>query len=626
LVQTLQIIYGRKPGSTLRHPNTVKTIEALGWEGVVGHSAYAALLDTYIFLRALIDALRMARGNAKDLAIPEWNSKASALLARRLVYPKIEFSGDDEQVNQVIRKACEEHMKTAGEFYERIMKELAEAQRSAQSPGGPAVAAGGPSAFDISEILREIVPASALKTLETLGFVDIEEVVLRLKRFCQKKEIQEAMNESMRVASSLWSKVPEPDLALKHLERFGEAVKDPARFWNELFRSGKKFETLLVLFGSSQYLSEILIDHPEYWDWFSDDNQISCEAAQTALAAAGKGSLTIEQLRLLRQRETLRIAAAEMFQKNPLVAVYKSFSALADFVVQRAVDIVFENKQFSIIGLGKLGGRELNFSSDIDLMFVTAKDEPNADWARRFQKFAGILNKKTVDGFLYRVDLRLRPNGDSGAICLDRDDTLRYYKEKADFWEYQMLLKARPVGADKELGESLIRDLDPLYYRESWPAEALERLREVKRIYEEDTASKGETESNIKMGRGGIRDIEFSAQLLQLFHGHDIPELKTTNTLEALKAIKQHRLLPEADCDSLSSSYEFLRRIENRIHWYANQQVFNLPEDNRRLRALAKSLSFCQGPSASEERFMTELNRSRDKCRVIFERVFFGKK
>jgi glutamate-ammonia-ligase adenylyltransferase len=191
-------------------------------------------------------------------------------------------------------------------------------------------------------------------------------------------------------------------------------------------------------------------------------------------------------------------------------------------------------------------------------------------------------------------------------------------------WEYQALIKARPAAGQKAMGERLLKDLEPLVYRKEWTEHQLERFREIKHRFEAMTRSRGETETNVKMGRGGIRDIEFSVQAIQLRHAFQQPSLRQQNTLDALEAIRRLNLLEELDCETLRQGYLFLRGIEDYLHLYDNRREFNIPGEKRKLRALARTLGFSDSDQEKAgDRFLSQFQRTRHACRELFERIFF---
>jgi glutamate-ammonia-ligase adenylyltransferase len=457
-----------------------------------------------------------------------------------------------------------------------------------------------PDAESFAAVLKTIAPAKG-----TASF----------RQFCR------VMNESW---PSL-SEAPDPDLAVRHLERFVEAFPEAGTSWETLAGHPEGMKHLFAVFGSSLYLSEILIMNPGLWEWVRERNKLAPEQTRRVLAVSRGQSWDSAQLRSLRNEETLRLALAELVNDYPVSGVAAAFSELADFIIERVLFLAEPAGGICALGLGKLGGQELNYSSDIDLMFLAAGGREERA-TRAVQAFVNMMEEKELDAFLYRVDLRLRPHGQAGNLILGARDYLDYYRKECDVWEYQALIKARAVAGEKKAGEALLKALTPLIYR-AWTPREFGRLREIKRKYEAATADKEEETVNVKMGTGGIRDIEFTVQALQLRHGGKIAGLRTPNHLAALEAARRHRLLKKEECSLLRENYLFFRSIENRIQLYQNRQAFNLPSDPPGLKRLARSLGFRDTAGRKTgDAFLAKFKKAKERCREIFERVFYDQR
>lgn len=626
LVQILQIVFGRKR-KELRSTNTLQAMRALWQNGILEDAKFQVLRAAYLFLRDLINALRIFRGNAKDLRIPEKEELEFTVLGRRMGY-----EGSDEDIRAKLFEACARHTETASTFYQHWMAKLSkmkweETSRIETRPVPPMRAS-------LDEILKGELSESSRKSLLAAGFSEIPEAASVLRRLYPGTFAFEPFAKVWDQAWTIWPRVPDPDLALRHLERMQEASPEPSSFWESIGSSSEALARLLLLFGSSRYLSEILISHPAYWKLLSEEKARTLLTTQHTLRSLAEDRRTTEEsreehldfLRKLRQRETFRIALVEMEKKSSPDVVFHVFSELADYILTEVFDTKEFNGQFSVLGLGKLGGDELNFSSDVDLMFVSKLSEPKANLQliAHLQKCLIALAENRAEGFLYRVDMRLRPHGAAGSLAMTDVDSLDYYKTTAEPWEHQMLIKARPVAGDLAFGEAFVAKLEPTIYDRSWSPDPFERIREVKRRYEAQTRSRGEEFTNIKMGLGGIRDIEFSVQALQLLHAKNNPSLKGRRTLQAIPAIERLKLLSSKECETLREGYLFLRRVENKLQLYDNRQTFLIPKEPHGRRRLAKSLGFSdsEGQKAEDE-FDISLRKTMSDCRAIFEKVFF---
>ena len=615
LVQVLQIAFGAKRNA-LRQTNTLKALRALWQEGVLEEVQFQELRAAYVFIRDLINALRIFRGNAKDLNIPKRDELEFITLGRRMG-----FQGTDEIIKSRLESTFTHHMQNAARFYQTWMDRLSTMKW--EDVGTMEVKASKIVRASLDEILREEPSAESIKDLEQIGFRNVQEAVQRFKRIYPGSLAFEQFARAFDQLWHLWPQVPDPDLALKHFERLAEVSPDAFELWKLVSESEEGLETLLSVFGQSIYLSELIITHPEFCKWVLEEK--NWNVSDGAWSISDDWSL----LRKLRHQETLRIGICDIKRTHELSEILRSFSMLSEWILKKVFSHKQLEKQFCVLGLGKLGGEELNFSSDVDLMFVSLdaiKNDQLTELTKHIETAIHHLTAHSGEGFLYRVDLRLKPHGHAGALVMTLADTLDYYRNQADSWERQMLIKARPVAGNLELGKSFIDQIEPLVYgAEHWQSKQIEQIREVKRRYEAQTRSRGEEERNIKMGLGGIRDLEFIVQMIQMQNAETIPALKLGNHLSALKQIRLAKLLNEQECKDLENTYVFLRRIENKLHLYENRQTFLVPENESGLRRLARSLDFQDtGAQSAEEIFKLELKFRMSRARTIFERVFYG--
>lgn len=310
------------------------------------------------------------------------------------------------------------------------------------------------------------------------------------------------------------------------------------------------------------------------------------------------------------RRELLRIAARDLTRRDALEAVTSALSAMAGDVL-RAGCALAGAENLAFIGMGKLGARELNYSSDIDVMVVGGE----APAARR------VLD---VARESFRVDAALRPEGRDGPLTRTLESYEAYWQKWASHWEFQALLKARPVAGDRALGEAFARSASAHLWSRRFDAAALRELRDLKARAEHQLDQQGLTRREIKRGRGGIRDVEFAVQLLQLVHGGDDPALRAPATLDALEALAEGGYVASNDARGLAEAYRFLREVEHRLQLVDLQQVHELPTHPDATRQLAHGMGFSEQPDRSAtESFEAELTRHRVAARAIHERLFF---
>ena len=315
-------------------------------------------------------------------------------------------------------------------------------------------------------------------------------------------------------------------------------------------------------------------------------------------------------LKRWQQRELLRIAARDLVGIDPLEAVTANLSALAADVLEVAVGLAQPDEPVAVIGMGKLGAIELNYSSDIDVMVVGG--DPAS--ARRILDVAR-------DNF--RVDAALRPEGRDGPLTRSLASYESYWARWASHWEFQALLKSRAIAGDRELGEAFDSSVALHLWSREFGSEALRELRDLKARSEALVERQGLTRREIKRGRGGIRDIEFAVQLLQLVHGGQDPGLRTRATLDALQALAEGGYVDPADSDTFGEAYRFLRQVEHHLQLVDLQQVHELPEAEGARLQLAVGLGYGETANAGLDRFDTDLARHRAAARAIHERLYF---
>ena len=336
------------------------------------------------------------------------------------------------------------------------------------------------------------------------------------------------------------------------------------------------------------------------------------------VSAADDEQELMDQLRRCRRREMVRIAWRDLAGWGDLTETMSELSDFADACLEQTLDRLYQwqcailgvptaadgsAQRLVVLGLGKLGARELNFSSDVDLIFAypaaghtRGAGDPvsNADFFSRLgRQLIKAIGHLTTEGFVFRVDLRLRPFGESGPMAMDFKSMEHYYQEQGREWERYALIKARAVAGDKTAGARLLEQLHPFIYRRYLDYSAFESLRDMKQMITREVQRKG-LANDIKLGPGGIREVEFFGQIFQLIRGGVVPSLQQTGILQVLKTLAEERHIPQAVCDELSRAYIFLRRTENRLQEYADQQTHRLPPDEIGQLRLAQSMGFTE--------------------------------
>ncbi len=340
-------------------------------------------------------------------------------------------------------------------------------------------------------------------------------------------------------------------------------------------------------------------------------------------------------LRLWKGREMIRIALREVAGAAPLEETTGELSQIAEICIRRIFaywDAELRGRygspkaEFAILGLGKLGGGELNHSSDVDLLFLYDQEGQLGSQISYHEFFNRLANRilQTFStphpaGSLFRVDLRLRPEGSAGPLARSLESMENYYAGFGETWERLALIKARWIAGSRELAYEFLRQLQSFIYPRSASPDLLDEIARLKRRIELEMVGAEKLERDVKLGRGGIREIEFIVQTLQLIHGSRHPFLQEPNMLKALRALRQLDLLPRHEVLTLDNAYRFLRSVEHRLQIEAEQQTHTVPRDPVALRRLALSLGF-----ASQEDFVAALRQKMRAVRPIFERIVSG--
>lgn len=464
------------------------------------------------------------------------------------------------------------------------------------------------------------------------------------------------MNDLIPELQQMLEQVPEPDAALKALERFIAASSDPAYQVSHMKRNPKYLRTLVELFSQSTFIADILCKYPEYGQWLLDeaptDRSRTKEDLMGVVSTAFQDNKTFESrqlwMRRFTRREFVRIATRELIHHAPFESIVADISSLADAMIEAAsiasgdalsdrygVLVSDDNPEeiisFCILAMGKLGGYELNFSSDIDVIFIYSADghtKPESPrqatteeyFRKRCELIIKCLSEHTSEGHVFRVDTRLRPFGKSGPIACSLESAIEYYTNYGRAWERQALIKARPCAGDITLGNMFLERLRHFIYPRYFDDATLEDIRNVKQQTEAIIASKSQTDREVKLGRGGIRDIEFTVQMLQLLHGGRWPDSRTTNTLQAIQALGERQRIRPFEAKTLSRNYIFLRGIEHRLQIEGGLQTHILPESKQELDRFARRLGYVSG-----EAFMNVFKERTQETRAILEQFLATK-
>jgi len=436
-------------------------------------------------------------------------------------------------------------------------------------------------------------------------------------------------------------RAPDPDRLLVNCDRWLESLGATLTYYRLFAETPHALKPVLAVLGASDFMADTLLQNPELSEILLDVRLLTRPRPRSEmrrdlsrlLRACTTYWMQLDRLRAFKQQEYLRITALDLLGKATLTETMRALSDLADVCADAALEAshrelaaqqgVTGEHGFCILAMGKWGGSELNYSSDIDPIFLY-RDAPHltgtADPTRYLLKLAEMVVKALSEpmrrGIVFRVDMRLRPEGRLGALARGVSSALHYYETWAEPWERQAMLKARPCAGDLQVGEQFLERLQPWLYRPSLSETDFAEIVRLRERAEAQARARNAYETDLKNGWGGIRDIEFSVQALQLMLGGRLPRLRTPATLDALQRLKHARILAPDHARALQDAYIFLRTAEHRLQLQFGHQTHLLPTDPKARARLAKLMGFAE-PDAFEQ----TLARHRAVARAFRERV-----
>ncbi len=598
-VQALQLIHGgRFPA--VRERGTLPALAALAAHGLVRPEDAAALADAYVFLRTVEHRIQVVAERQTHL-LPR-SPEETGRLARRLgLATAAELQARLADVTGRVSAIYRGLFRDPGES--------ADEARWRELLGG---------ALDDDELTRR---------LSALGFADPARARENLRRLREGAPSARASERSRRrlrqLAPRLLSEVvaaPDPDMALAHLEAFIGAVGARSTYYALLQENPQTLALLVRLFGTSEFLSTLLIRHPELLDaLLAPEASLPVKSADAmaadlaaALAACADHEERLDTLRRFRHLEVLRIGLADIAGALDVFETTTQLTALAETCLRAALEIAEREltrrygrpqTPYVVLGLGKLGGREMNYASDLDLLLIYGGPgetlpppsgrslDHHEYYAKLMQRTASALMTPTREGIAFRVDMRLRPSGNQGPLVTSAAAFERYHAESAALWERQALIKARAVAGDAALARRVEAIVTRFVYDRPLPPEAAAEIHRLRSRMARELARESAGRYNIKLGRGGLVDIEFLVQFLQLARGRDRPDVRTPSTLDALERLAAAGVLPAGDAAVLAEAYRFLRRLENRLRIVHDRSINDLVGSGPELAKLARRLA-----------------------------------
>jgi [glutamine synthetase] adenylyltransferase / [glutamine synthetase]-adenylyl-L-tyrosine phosphorylase len=494
------------------------------------------------------------------------------------------------------------------------------------------------------EALR-LSPASAARRLAALGWVSPEGALAHLRALTGGVSRAAAIQRTLLpVLLERLADTADPDRGLLAYRRVSEALADTPWYLRLLRDEGAVAQRLMFVLGTSALVPDLLVRAPEVLRLLADTSERAdlatrdpAEVATSLRAAVARHPDPVSAVaaaRSLRRHELLRVACADLLGLLPVAGVCAALSGVWAAVLGSALDAVLgaqhgePKARLAVIGMGRLGGAELGYGSDADVLFVCepvdgATEHEAVRWATAVaERVRGLLGSPSPDPALM-VDADLRPEGRSGPLVRTAGSYRAYYAKWAEAWEAQALLRARPLAGDPELGQWFQRIIDPIRYPDGGlPQAKVTEIRRIKSRVDAERLPRGaDRATHTKLGHGGLADVEWTVQLLQLRHAGAVPELRTTSTLDGLRAAADAGLLPVGDADALSAGWTMATRARNAATLVRGKPTDQLPGSGRELAATAMAMGYPAGGDPGE--FIDEYRRVTRRARAVVERVFY---
>ncbi|HEX6404351.1 MAG TPA: bifunctional [glutamine synthetase] adenylyltransferase/[glutamine synthetase]-adenylyl-L-tyrosine phosphorylase [Pseudonocardiaceae bacterium] len=623
-VQLLQLVHGRTDES-LRVRSTVDALAALAAGGYVGRDDAANLAASYRFLRLLEHRLQLQRLRRTHLLPADSDTAAWRWLARAA---GMRPDGRHDAVG-VLRIEHTRQSHRARRLHQKLF----------YRPLLEAVAKVPTEAYRLSE-------SSAKARLAALGYASPQGALAHLRALTDGVSRRAAIQSTLLpVLLEFLADTPDPDRGLAAYRRVSEALDDTPWYLRLLRDEGAVAQRLMALLGTSRMVADLLVRAPEALQLLADPaemaNRDPAEVATSLRATAGRHhdlGAAVTAARALRRHELFRIACADLLGLVDLDAVCVALSSVWTAVLASALDVALRAEierrhaqpaRVAVIGMGRLGGAELGYGSDADVLFVCEPARSGADAETEAVRFAAsvaesvrnLLGSPSQDPPLV-VDTGLRPEGRLGPLVRTLSSYRAYYTQWAQIWEAQALLRALPLAGDMDLGERFVAMIDPVRYPQGGlTARQATEIRRLKARVDAERLPRGaDPTTHTKLGRGGLADVEWTIQLLQLQHAHEAPALRTPSTTAALRAAAEAGLLAQADAEILLAAWQLATKTRNVLTLVRGKQVDQLPSSGRELAAVARAL----GRSADDDpgEVLDEYRRITRRARAVVERSF----
>ncbi len=640
--QALQLVNGGYE-SGIRDQNTIRALERLAKHNFIPADEKTVLSEAYIFLRNVEHKVQMVR-EAHSFSIPR-DEEAERFLARRLNYVK----GSQGDERHLFWHDYHKHTVLVRRAFERLFY-------SAQKEIEPE------KTSSLGKLWGHLDhEESVLKELKELGFTDAKRTYRTLLEVRDGTSYSPPSPRRLKVMAALGPaliceilRFDSPDQTLFNLAEFSHRVGGRTGFLSLLAENPRTMRLLISLFSSSQFLTDLFLKRAELLDSLIRVDLSRLRKTKDEMMDELASHLDqrddledkLNSLRRYRAEEFIRIGLHDIGGELELEEVIEQLSDLADACLHGAVRLAvqeveaslggFPKGTFTVVAMGKLGGREINYHSDLDLIFIydaplgarsdggrSAGVEAHEYYVRIGHKLMTFLSATMEEGVVYKIDMRLRPSGNSGPLVTSLDAFRHYHQTSAQLWERQSLIKARFAAGNSDLGQDAEREAEVTAYGEGLPEEGIERINHLRMRMERELAGESDSRFNLKKGKGGMADIEFITQMLQLTYGHLHPAIHQRGTLDALRRLRDRDLMDQTEYVLLSESYRFLRQIDHRLRLKHDQSIDLLEREPGKLQGIAKAMGYRgDGNNSEGEPLLEDYENRRDQIRACYNRFF----
>jgi len=610
-VQALQLVNGGAIDD-VREKNTLQALKKLFRNRLIEKDIFLSLTSSYLFLRRVEHAIQLA-DEIQTHKIPEDPSDLQKLSRRLGFIDSGEFEKEYEKKTSQVSKSYDQLFYEPSRRIEREGKEF----------------------WELADFLTDgnAVQDEAIDNLKGLGFKRPETAIELIDVLLDTKKgglTQRGRSFVRKIIPAFLSKIissPDPDAALINLERFISGIRFRTSLYAMLAENPQMLELLSRLFATSRYLSSFLIRHPEYLDLLTlkdvrkefGSKEEMIEELKRVMSEEEEFEGKLDALRRFKHVETLKLCLRDLHREVESFYVGNYLSKLAESMMEAGLSLAREtigrkpsgkdnSSDIVVLGMGKLGGREMSYNSDIDLIFIYEGDD-HEFFSRLGQKMISILSTPTGEGFAYKIDTGLRPSGNSGALVSSFESFKKYHEDSAKLWERQALIRARPTAGNKALGKRVMKKVEYFVYGKTLKEDFYKEIDHLRNRMEKELAKESKTMLNLKTGKGGIVDIEFLVQMLQLRFGSDHHTVRRQNTLDALHGLRELGLIDETVFSVLSEGLTFLKKLENLLRLLHDESTNELYDSD--FHKLALELDMKGRGESLKEIYLSKTNEIR---------------